>query len=279
MKTYNNLYGMRKVLDISHDKIVNDDYDGLFLIVGDEGKSKSNLGLHITDYWYSLRDGKCTADKISKIALDRIDFLTGLKESKRYDLLDYDEAGDISKKRAMSKWNVMLSQTYMVIRGLNMMSLLTLPDLFDLESFFTKRRAKGLFYVYARGKYCFYSKNRLRKIIELNKTRIIKKISLIPPTFTDTFPIYQGVLKEPYMQKKTDKMNLITQKLYDEMNSENKDGKLVSKEKLAFTNLCYYVNKEMGVPTRTISKAVGVYSRDTIQRRIREIENPLLADG
>jgi hypothetical protein len=215
-----------RVVDRVFYHITKKDYDGVYLITGDEGKGKSNLGLHIIDYWYKKLYNECKPEHISHITFDKMQFAEDLKNLKKYEAIDYDEAGELSNKRAMSKFNYLMSQTYQVIRGDNIFSILTLPSIFDLDAFFSRRRVKGLFNVYARGKVAFYDAKRIKQIINLNQNRILKKVTRVRPLFVDHFKKYEGVLLEPYKEKKAAKMQKIRENLYNEMRQEIQIDKL-----------------------------------------------------
>lgn len=213
-----------RAFDIHFKNITSNDYDGVFLITGDEGKGKSNVLLHLLDYWYTKLNGECVESDSKHACLTMQQFSEDLKDCVKFEATGYDEAGDISNKRSMSKLNVALSQAYQVIRGDNLCTFMVLPSLFDLDGFFTKRRARGLIHITKRGALQYYSQKRLRKIIALNQSRIIKSLSIVRPTFVDTFPKYNGVLLQPYLDKKAEKMKEIRNNLYKELNEKSQDN-------------------------------------------------------
>ncbi len=206
-----------KALDIVYNKITKEDYDTVWLVTGDEGTGKSNLLLAIVEYWYNKLNGECLESDIKHVSLDRLNFVTDLKDAKRYELSTDDEAGDISSKRAMSEFNVLLTQAYQVIRGDNLFTILVLPSPFDIDGFFVKRRARGLININNRGKCKFYSKTRLRNMIALNQSRYIKKVEVVKATFCDVFPKYKGILLKEYKKKKAEKMQEVRNQLYEKV--------------------------------------------------------------
>lgn len=215
---------LEAALEVHHNNIVNNDYDGVLILTGDEGKGKSNLLLHIIDWWYNKTKGGVSSEDIKSVGLEVSQFSEALKDAKKYDLIANDEAGDISNKRSMSRMNVLLNQAYQVIRGDNLFTILVLPSVFDLDGFFAKRRARGLIHVTKRGRFNYYSQRRLRRIIALNQNRILKTLNVTMPTFNDTFPKYKGVLIDPYLEKKQEKMQRIREELYNNL-KDTQEGK------------------------------------------------------
>lgn len=210
-----NLQGMKELLNAIYPKITEMDWDGLYIIVGDEGVSKSNLGLWMAHLWLMKLYGKVDPAQIENIGLDQESFKKALKNVKQYEYISHDEAGDISSRRSMSQYNVLLTQAYMMIRGLNLLSTLILPDLWYLESYFVKHRAKGLFHVYKRGAYRFYGRKAIRRIVELNQNKTVKRLTRAKPLFTDTFKEYDGPLAEVYKVKKAEKINALRENIFD----------------------------------------------------------------
>jgi len=248
-------------IDLIYEKVTKKDWDGCYGITGEEGVSKSNLGLHLIDRWYQNLYGNCTKNDIRHISLEKEGFVSDLKNLKKYEATDYDEAGELSNKRTMAKFNFLINQTYQVIRGDNLFTILTIPSVFDLDPFFAKRRLRGLFVVYKRGCVAFYSRKRLRKIMELNQNRYVKRINIVNPTWRDTFPIYKGVLKEPYEIKKKEKTKLIRQKLYESV---------VADDKKDLAAIAIYNMHEAGFKQSEIQKYFNFWTKPTISRKIKK---------
>ena len=210
---------MKKVerfTEIVYEQLTTKDWDGVYVIVADEGFGKSNLGLHITEKWYKLLN-KHSKENIKHVNLDLKEWLQDLKELKRYEMTVYDEAGDLAGRRSMSDVNFAVMKTYQVIRGLNLLSILVLPSLWDLDSFFVKRRLRGMFYVYERGKVAFWNRKKLREMVSINANKPVRDYFVVRPTWTDVFPKYEGILAKAYQEKKEKKMQGIRQEIYKEL--------------------------------------------------------------
>lgn len=211
---------IRAYLDIVFDGLVKKNYDNVIVVMGDEGKGKSHLCLNMLDYWYSKRDGVCTSDHVKHISLDVEQFSEDLKDCVKYDMTVYDEAGDVSGRRAMSNLNTSLAYTYQVIRADNIFTVFVLPSVWDLDSFFRNRRLAGLFYVTARGRCAFWGREKVRRMMSLNERRMVKSPYVVTPDFVDTYPTYKGVMAEPYENKKKAKMKKIRENLHAMLTGE-----------------------------------------------------------
>ena len=82
------------VLEIYYKKLTKEDYDSVILISGDEGKGKSNVALHILDWWLTKKNGEVKEEDIKHINLDSEQFTEDLKNCERFDCTVYDEAGN-----------------------------------------------------------------------------------------------------------------------------------------------------------------------------------------
>jgi hypothetical protein len=203
----------KQLLDRSYHFLKDEDWDNFTVTDGDVGKGKSNLWLHGLEYWQTLINGECKEEDIKHISLDKNEFVNDLRELKRYGMTVYDEAGDLSNLRTMNNFNYTVSLTYTVVRGLNLFSNLNLPNIFRLNSYFVRDRARFYIRVYERGKIAVWDRPRIKKIIDLNQNRILKSPWVVKPLFFDTFPKYTGVLLSAYKEKKENRLNSIREEL------------------------------------------------------------------
>lgn len=204
---------IQEVLDIQYNALHNNSWDNVLILTGDEGTGKSNLALHMLEYWLKKKYGYVIKDHSKYINLDIQKWADSFAECQKGDMNILDESGDLSNKRTMSKLNFAIARAYQIIRGDNINSIFVLPSVFDLDAYFAKRRAKGLIYVYKRGRFAFWNKTRLRKVIEMNAGYPSKNIWITKPTFHDTFPIYKGNLFDEYSRKKEEYMKDTRQEL------------------------------------------------------------------
>ena len=204
-----------EAMDIMYNGLHKKDYDAVYGMFGDEGTGKSNMLLHLLEYWVTKKYGKVTAEDIKYIQLNIVDWAKSLSDVNKGDVCIWDEGGELSNKRSISNLNLAITQAYNIIRGDNLFSLIGMPSPFDLDGYFTKRRMRGMFFVYGRGRVAFWSRDRLRKVIALNQYKRVKSVWVVKPTFFDTFPKYKGVLTEPYADKKKEFMKDTRRELYE----------------------------------------------------------------
>lgn len=256
---------IQKYLDIRFKKHQKE-WDTVGIIGGDEGSGKTNLGLGMCDYWQTLRNGVCSEKDIKHICMDGTTFAQDLADSQENEFTVFDEAGELDTRRAMSNFNVMMTQAYKVIRADRLFTLLILPDLWDLEPRFRNRRVKFYIHVYRRGRCAVWLKNKLRLMLALNENRIIKNPFIIEPDFYDTFPIYKGLMADKYKELKKKKTSQTRRKL-----PEIIAGKKIDKKELNETDIKSKFLKELGYNLRERGEILGV-SRQAIAQRDKKIE-------
>lgn len=259
---------VQAALDISFKKNTKKDWDTWWCVCGDEGKGKTNLELHMLEYYLSKLKDKIIEDDINFLCLDKEDWKKAMSKLKQYEPIVYDEAGELNNRRFMSSFNFEVTQLARVIRGDNNFVVLCIQDFFDLDPFFSKRRIKGLLYVYKRGRVAFWSQNKIKRIIALNKQLYIKNLWIVYPTFVDTFPKYKGVLFDAYMKKKQEFLRKSKERLTEK--KENKDSKEVKK----FATALFELQEGFGFKNQDIAKVLG-YHEKTIPR----LKKRYLSDG
>ena len=212
-------YLEQTVLNIrNHINEKNDDY--VTLIVGDTGGGKSTLALHMLEIF--MPDERLN---INQIALSKEEFASSLKaisnETKPRALI-YDEA-NINKRDALSRWNKELLDLYFSCRGLNICHIWCNPSLQMIDKAFLQDRLRAIILV--RGKdvdrprmFYYFRKQDIMKILKkyenLNLdtiTRVRKKYAWFRGWFKD----YNGVLKEPYLKKKNERMLVKVSQFFD----------------------------------------------------------------
>lgn len=251
---------VQKLLDITFDGLTKRDYDSVIGVFGDEGVGKSTFLLHIIEYWVTKKYNCIKPEDIKYIDLDINKWAEQLSNSQKFDISILDEGGKLSNKRSMSNLNLAVNQAYQIIRGDNLLSILALPSAFDLDGFFTKRRMRGAFLVYERGKVAYWSRKRLRKIIELNQNRMIKSMWVVKPTFNDTFPKYDGILREAYLDKKREFMKDTRKELAQTIKKITGEQDDETKQIIDF--------RKKGKTFNEIADEVGCH-RTTISRRLK----------
>lgn len=207
-----------------HKQVTQNDFDEVLCISGDEGMGKSNLGLLLVEFWLQLNGEVVTKESARRcIGMDALGFAKVLKEAKKFGVVMADEAADISSRTALNKQNVAIMKAYQIIRGENIFTILIIPSIFDLDTFFRKRRVRHLIHVYGRGKLAFWNTKRLRAMVQVNDRLPVKDPMVLPPLFRESFPRYEGVMLEEYRVMKAEKMSKVREKLLKDLTSEKED--------------------------------------------------------
>lgn len=254
-------------LEVAYDKLTNWNWDHVLIIAGDERMGKSTLGEHITDWWYTKKYSKCTPEQIQHICLDMKDFVMDLRTLQPGEQITYDEAGELSNLRMMDRFNYAITQAYQVIGGLNVFTVIILPSVFLVNPFFSTRRARGFIQVYKRGSFAYWGKDKLREVIEKNRKYTKKNPWRVMPDFYDHFPMYNGPLHQPYLEKKMRRINGIRDDLFDKLyvQKEKEDNEL---KWIANAYKVVGVTKSaeiFGVTKATIYNKLKEYNKNRVQ--------------
>ena len=242
---------IHKYLDIRHIKHLKE-WDTVIAICGVSGVSKSNLGLHMAEYWYSILNGSCKPEDIKHFCLTKEDFVTDLSDCVPFEMTIFDEAGELSSRSALSKFNKSMMIAYQVIRADKIFTILILPELWYLDSFFRNTKIKALFHVYKRGRVACWLSQKVKKLVQLNQSRYLKNYYLVKPDFYDTFPIYKGVMAESYLKMKTNKTRQARLKLKEQISEKS----VVNERDLRNAKIKALI--EAGLTQRDIANQIGV---------------------
>lgn len=192
---------LQSILEVIYKKNTQESWDAVMCVAGDEGTGKSNFDEWLIHYWYLLKNGRVTEDEVKHMCMDRNEWLSDFSDCEKYDATNYDES-DLYSRKSMDSFNVKVNQTYQIVRADGLFSILTLPSLWDLDSFFRNRRLRYFVHVYARGKYAFWSKSRLRQMVQMNARFPVKNYYVVKPTHRGWFSTYDGPFSEAYKRKK-----------------------------------------------------------------------------
>ena len=246
---------LKKIIKVIFSKHTKHEYDSVFAITGDEGSGKSTLAIWILHYYLLELKGEVNSEDARYMCLDKHHFATILKGLKKFGAIVYDET-DFLSRRSMGGYNVGIMKAYQIIRGDCLLTLLVLPSLWDLDTFFRKRRIRGLFHVPRRGYYKFWSKTRLRKLVALNESLPYKNLNLIKPTHKGWFSKYNGPMEDKYRDNKADKMKKVRSDLYKSITA----GKDVNQERKKTFEAIIRM-EEMKIRHEDIAKALGIHRR------------------
>jgi hypothetical protein len=253
---------LNRYLEIRKEKHAKDN-DTIGVIYGLQGISKSNLAMWILENWEKLNFGEVRPDTIKKMGLTKEMFATALSEATPNSCVIFDEAGELSNRRALSNFNVAMIQAYQVIRADKMFTVLVLPDFWDLESHFRNKTIKFLIHVYERGRFAFWLREDILKINEINRYRMIKNPYVVRPRFFDTFPIYNGEMAEEYQQEKLKKTAEARAKLKDMFSPQGE--KVLTKKDLE--NAQIEILEKIGYDVKETAELLGLSSRTVYRRK------------
>lgn len=254
---------IEKYLEIRKKKHAQDN-DTVGAIVGFEGISKTTLGLHIYEHWNKINFGEVKPSDIKYIGLTKEQFAQAIAGAKKNGMPVFDEAGSLNNRRTLSRFNTAMMEAYQVIRADRLFTLLILPDFFSLDSYFRRHRVKFLICVYARGRCAFWGRDDLVKINAYNETRLIKSPWIVKPRFYDTFPKYDGVLKEQYEELKRKKVKETREELPSVFS-----GKTPKVSRTAVENKILLKMKDAGMTQQQIGAVIGL-TRQAVGYRLAE---------
>jgi len=150
-------------------RIINQNWDCIFLIDGIEGSGKSIFAIFLA---WVLSKGKLTIKNIAENSDDAINKLEILKDKS---ILVIDEGSlSFSSKEVMKKEQIKLIKILNVIRQKNMILIIVSPSFFDLNKYIAVHRSRFLLHVYTdkkmkRGRFCYFSTKQKRILYEIGK--------------------------------------------------------------------------------------------------------------
>jgi len=182
-----------------HHHMKNLKYDYPLVICGDTGNGKSMFALHLIDLWYNLiLDEKLTLSHIKHIQNTRKGWITNFKDIRPLDINCNDEGIEgMMSKDSMTRFGRDIQKLYNVFRKKLFLTIILIPDFFDLPPYFRKR-IRGCIWVNRRGSYKYYTGRGIKYLNGYNDGRSIKRMEVAYPFFTGVFPDYTGILREGY---------------------------------------------------------------------------------
>ncbi len=157
---------VKAMLDKAKHRVMNYDWDRVYLIDGSEGSGKSLLGLQIGHYLDPTLD-------LDRITFTGKDFSEAINNADKYKCIIFDEAfNGLSSSAAASTMNRLIVRKLMECRQKNLFIIIILPTFFLLQKYAAIFRSKALFHVYVtkkgvRGYYRVYNE-RNKKNLFLN---------------------------------------------------------------------------------------------------------------
>jgi hypothetical protein len=209
--------------------------DKFFIFTGLTGSGKSNTVLHFFHYWYKdiLKKGE-DVEYFNKFFAGRIDgFASALKEAKnqKYTMIVHDEVIlDLHSKDGQKSLSKKLFQTYNVIRGKNLFTIVLLPNLCDFSKDFVKERVQHWIHCYKEDGHhyaAYYSPSKVSNMVPkmFKMQEQLKRgsgedrpdpLSMnIQPSMLFKVKRYTGIYASHYEMLKQENMDATIDDLYD----------------------------------------------------------------
>lgn len=217
-------------LDALKDRI-NKDKASLMIIDGFMGEGKTTLSVHCADYFQGSK-----INLKNQIAYGGDEFIQKLIDcyKKKIPVLVYDEAGDFSKRGALSEFNRKLNRVFEIMRGFKVFVILCLPNFHYVDSkLLDDGVGRLLLHTYGRTrKYGYYKGYDLTKMYKIKEQMFnLKKRGSMPAlSYKFNPPNFHGPfldldarrskqLNEISTASKVDLMKEITQKDNDNVDN------------------------------------------------------------
>lgn len=168
------------------EEYVDQDYDRIIPVIGDEGKGKSTLIMQLVWLWRGVTDQEQTVEAcLTDIAWDLQEFkeMLGNSPPKRM-IVVHDAARVLSRKKAMHGSQIDVEEDLLDARFGNYVVLLGYQDFDIVPTMLATRRAKNLLRIPTRGSVHGHNESNIRKRYEEEKWP--------DPVMRDTFPSLEG---------------------------------------------------------------------------------------
>lgn len=108
----------------------------LIIIEGGVGEGKTTLGVHIADYTNSLKKLPPIDFSGPQLAMGGVDFLKKMRVcyEEKLPVIIYDEAGDFSKRGALTRFNAVINRTFETFRAFKCLVIICLPNFNVLDN-------------------------------------------------------------------------------------------------------------------------------------------------
>jgi hypothetical protein len=114
-------------------KRINKKKASLMIISGGVGEGKTTLAVHVADYVNKINGRPPITFDGPQMAMGGVDFLKKLRVcyDDKQPCIIYDEAGDFSKRSALTRFNAMINRTFETFRAFKCLVIICLPN-FDI---------------------------------------------------------------------------------------------------------------------------------------------------
>jgi predicted XRE-type DNA-binding protein len=264
-KTYQIDAFLKKKLD-NCIKIMEKDFDVVFLIDGIEGSGKSRLALFCG---YYISNGKITSYNVCSGGTDAIEKLERLPDKS---VLIIDEGSLIfSSKEAMKREQVKLIKILNVIRQKRMCLIIVSPSFFNLNKYISVERSRFLLHVYTgrnleRGRYCYFGEKK-KKMLYIVGKKNYNSYKKPRSNFVGNFQDFEP----PFIMEYEDtKKKSLMEALHEKTTA---DGIRISRKKFYIGRLIEHLQKELGINQSQVAEILGVHQTNVgeLLKEYREV--------
>lgn len=244
------------MLDTAKEKVLEQDWDRVYLIDGGEGSGKSLLGLQLGFYL----DPTLNLDRITFTGQS---FSKAIENAEKGQCVIFDEAfNGLSSSGATSKLNRLVVRKLMECRQKNLFVIVILPTIFLLQKYAALFRSKCLFHVYItgsgnRGYYRVYNTLNKKLLYLLGK----KLYSYAKPFINKSYRFY-GVYPIDEMEYRAKKIKA--------MQESDEEEKLI-KHTIKFGLCINLLKEEYGFTYRALAKYLKEHNEPLDQSNIAKI--------
>lgn len=179
---------LKATLEAIYRGAIQQEFDRIILVIGDEGVGKSTLMLSASMVWTDIRGLDVNPDDVLNKMVwgDRSEFKRAIVESERQSIITVQDAARIlHKKESMTGEQVDLQKSLLDSRFKENLILLGFQAWDDIPSFMQRRRAKNAFVIPRRGYVKGYNRSDLDHRFEEGDWP--------DPRFRDQFPSLEGL--------------------------------------------------------------------------------------
>lgn len=192
---------LQKNLDLAK-SVIDEDWDMVFVVDGNEGGGKSSLAI------------QCAYYLDPTLSLDRVtftpeEFTSAIRKANKKQAVIFDEAFcGLSSRATMSSVNRTIVRLLTEIRQKNLFVFIVLPTFFDLDKYVALWRSRALLHVYVknfkRGQFEFYSSEKKKNMYVHGKK--LYKYGYPCPDFRGAFTKAMPLDDAAYREKKLKSM-------------------------------------------------------------------------
>jgi len=247
-------------------KVIQKDWDMLFLYDGNEGAGKSVMAMQ--DAYY------CDPTlNIDRVTFTPEEFKKAILNADKYQAVVYDEAyTGLSSRATMSLINRTLVSMLAEIRQKNLFVFIVMPSFFDLDRYVALWRSRALLHIrtgeaFERGFFSFYNTDKKKALYVLGKKYY--SYSQPKPNFTGRFTNHYCINEEEYREKKKNSL----------INKGNYKDKTLTKEiqELLFRRIVHYpAETKLSLPVKL--KLIGI-SKPTYYQKERDLMNERMGNA